>query len=161
MKRLLLALITTLILSISVASAQDAQVSAAVLTPVTNMWAAWQPFQNGVMMWWQDTDQIWIMNNNGQIVVYPDIYVEGLGNPPANGCQIVPVRGFGMYWSALGGASGTGLGCPLAPELGYDTAGRLVGTNGSIIIDGPGETSYEVNIPTGSNIGVWRVIRIA
>src|SRR5690606_15020614 len=162
MKRLvfLVLLIATLALPAGVATAQTP--GAAIITPAGPVWAAWQPFQGGVMMWWSDTRQIWVLfNSTSTVLVFPDAWVgEPLAPVAAPPGLYTPERGFGKVWRMLGGP-GSGLGYAMAPELGYDTAARLAtGNPTTVTIDGPGETVYSVTIPFGSNFGTWQVLRM-
>lgn len=161
MKRLvfIFVLIAMLALSAGVASAQTVVTSP--ITPAGPVWAAWQPFQGGVMMWWSDTRQIWVMFNNGGFVwVFPDTWAgEALAPVAPSPGMFTPERGFGKVWRTIGGANS--LGFAMAPELGYDTAARLAtAVPNTVIIDGPGETVYSVTISPGTNIGTWQVIRM-
>jgi hypothetical protein len=162
MKRLWLVLAIVLAIGVGAVFAQATQ--PAVTTPAGPLWAAWQPFQGGVMIWWSDTRQIWVLFNsgpavhNGPAVVYPDLWSEGGASPPPSSCLITPVRGFGNVWRMLGGPA-SALGCPMAPEIGYDTAARIA-SGAETVIDGPGETLYGVTLPSGSSVGTWRIIRI-
>lgn len=171
---ILLALLVLTVGTMGVTSAQTTTVAltgaAAIITPIERVYAAWQPFTNGVMMWWSDTDQIWVMtNNNSQILVYTDQYVEGSPSAsfsaPEN--RTGAVRGFGAIWTALGGGTSS-LGWAYAEEIGYDSAARRTGsTPGELIIQGPGNTQYKVTFTLGaqantssSNLGTWSVVNI-
>lgn len=147
-------LLLVLSLSVSAATAQDLDID-----------TAWQPFERGVMLWFRETDQIWVLlgsNNNtlaGTVIVYADSWQEGMGNPSVSAPQgkYVPQRGFGLAWQALqggGGAPGP-IGWALAPELGYDSTGMSV-SGSEYLIDGPGNTVYAVN-PSNST---WRTVTI-
>lgn len=90
----------------------------------------WQPFERGAMIYLAETDEIIVLAADGRAHVYADQYVEGQPDPddvPPDGLY-TPVRGFGLLWRALGGAS-SDLGWATAPEQGYDItvqpAGRL------------------------------------
>jgi hypothetical protein len=168
MKRLLVAflLVTLLVMGTAAVSAQIEQ--QAVITPTNAVYAAWQPFENGVMMWWSDLDQIWVLINPtnsspGFAYIYEDTWngeTISSGTPPAG--RFGAIRGFGKVWSYLGGGTGQ-LGWAYAPELGYDSAARSV-SNGVITIKGPGDTRYRVTfIPTGqantyAGVGVFEVL---
>ncbi|MEL6271694.1 MAG: hypothetical protein AAFR22_17945, partial [Chloroflexota bacterium] len=129
----------------------------------SSVFTAWQPFQFGVMLWFQDTDQIWVLTSNrttdndsgdelatgsGTYTVYTDNFSgDGDSTASSGSCERAPVRGFGQVWSSLGGDSAS-IGCPLAGEIGYDTGGR-VGSGSSVEFLGPGNTRYSIN--TGDN----------
>jgi hypothetical protein len=79
---------------------------------------AQQLFQNGMMIWREDTRQIWvILNNDEKLQVYDDTYVDGEADPTASppNTFFVPKRGFGKVWAQLGGEKST-LGWGTAPE---------------------------------------------
>ncbi|MEO8394369.1 MAG: LysM domain-containing protein, partial [Chloroflexota bacterium] len=40
--------------------------------PARTVYAVWQPFQHGVMIWFSDSQQIYVMTEGGQVVVYVD-----------------------------------------------------------------------------------------
>lgn len=172
MKRILIAVLvlTCLVMGVGSAGAQDI-LNNATITPVNQVYAAWQPFENGVMMWWSDLDQVWVLINRPANVTNAYIYQDewtnetapNFGIPPAN--RHGAIRGFGRVWGRLGGPL-SDLGWALAPEIGYDSASRTI-TNGVITIGGPGDTVYTVAfIPqaqaanTYAGVGVYTVIKI-
>lgn len=66
-----------------------------------SVWTAWEPFQNGAMLWRNDTDQVTVVYNGGGWRTLPDQWDQqtpppARGQPPA-GLQ-APVRGFGWIW---------------------------------------------------------------
>jgi hypothetical protein len=133
-------------------------------TPISRTYAAWQPFQNGVMMWWQDTDQIWVFwnandgiyNNGGTLLSYQDPWTEGMPNPSMQNCTIPAVRGFGQVWNV----TRSFMGCPLAGEIGYDTAARnFSSTQGRIQIQGPGATLYDIDNSSAPVVN-WYMVRV-
>jgi hypothetical protein len=143
---------------------QDMAAGAEQLAPVTisqvdRVFASWQPFTGGVMMWWSDTRQIWVMTNaDGVIRVYNDIWREGMPYPTAQAPsgRFTPIMGFGAIWQLIGGGNSP-LGWAMSEHVGYDSAGRR--TLGSEwLIQGPGDTLYAVSISPGANVGTWRVI---
>lgn len=157
MKRILLGFLAlTMLVSIGAAAAQIEQ--QAVITPTSKVYAAWQPFENGVMMWWSDLDQIWVLinpsgNNPGQAYIYEDTWNgESYTSSPPLG-RYGAVRGFGKVWSLLGGSSGQ-LGWALAPELGYDSASRSISGN-QWIIGGPGDTEYGVTFQPSAQANIF------
>ncbi len=136
------------------------QSSPAVTSAVGQVFASWQPFKGGVMMWWSDTRQIWVMtNSDSRVQVYNDIWSEGMPNPnvAAPSGLFTPIRGFGAIWNLLG-AGGSQLGWAMSEHVGYDTAARR-SSGGEIEIQGPGNTLYGVTLAQGSSFGTWRVIR--
>lgn len=125
--------------------------------PALSVFAVWQPFEHGVMLWFSDTQQIFVMTDDGRTRVYEDVYVEGqpdpVAQPPSE--RFAPVRGFGQIWQALGGADSS-LGWALTPEVGYDAARQAAGrTSYSTYIQGPGGTVYAVTQLPGAEVGYW------
>ncbi|MCD6519902.1 MAG: hypothetical protein J7M05_08275 [Anaerolineae bacterium] len=67
------------------------------------LWAAWQPFENGYMLWRSDVRQILVFYADGTWANFPDRWQEGMpipsrGNPPPG--RVAPVRGFGLVWGS-------------------------------------------------------------
>jgi hypothetical protein len=174
MKRILLAFLVLAVVAVGAVtvSALPEIDQDATVTPTSRVWAAWQPFENGVMMWWSDLDggQIWVLinpvgNTPGQAYIYEDDWTgESLSSitPPAG--RFTPVRGFGRVWRLLGGASsGNQLGWALSEEIGFDSASRTFSGN-TIIVGGPGDTEYTVSfLPTAQSnifygVGTFSVI---
>ncbi len=92
---------------------------------------AQQLFQNGMMIWREDTREIWvILNDSTQLQVFEDTYVDGEADPSASAPStfFVPKRGFGKVWAELGGEK-SALGWGTAPEaqisLTVQAAGRV------------------------------------
>jgi len=93
---------------------------------------AQQLFQNGMMIWREDTREIWVivhLTNGDGLSVYEDTYRDGEADPsdaPPN-TFFVPKRGFGKIWAQLGGQKSQ-LGWATAPEsqisLNIQQAGR-------------------------------------
>jgi hypothetical protein len=157
----MMSLISLIPMSVSLAQSgnTDANTSQASAVQV-----AWQPFQGGVMMWFSDTDQIWVfVNSSATVYVYSDPFSEGNSNSTASSgdCSNVPVRGFGIIWQNQFNQGNTSdLGCPMADEIGFDTGGRVdSGSSFTIEILGPGQTRYGVNISSGAEQGTWSTIR--
>jgi len=84
--------------------------------------AAYQPFQDGTMLWLQGNGTIYVLYANGQYETYTDTFREGDPErdpaivPPADLYQ--PVRGFGLVWRTNERIR-DGLGWALAPEAGF------------------------------------------
>lgn len=127
--------------------------------PARTVTAVWQPFEGGVMMWFSDTEQIYVMTNaDGRVRVFQDTYVEGSPDPDAIAPEglLTPIRGFGLVWHALGGAEDSGLGWALAPEIGFDSARQPAGrTSYTTYVQGPGETVYAITEIPGMEMGYW------
>lgn len=151
---ILLTMSLLLALGFSVVQAQDDDDDDLVID------SAWQPFEDGVMLWFAGTDEIWVLVDNdieydsgdsdgtdddgeGTILVFADPHSEGEDDDKGDsGCEIDPVRGFGeVYFNNNLEAQ---LGCPLDGEIGYDGTSNP-GSDGAVTIDGPGDTVYEVN----------------
>ncbi|MEJ2735827.1 MAG: hypothetical protein P8189_20060 [Anaerolineae bacterium] len=86
------------------------------------VWAAYEPFERGHMVWRSDTREIIVLYADGRkYEVYDDTWQEGdpvdvPGTPPP-GLQ-APVRGFGHLYAHQPGVR-EGLGWATAPEAGY------------------------------------------
>lgn len=126
--------------------------------PPRAVFAAWQPFEGGVMLWFSDTHEIWAMTNaDHRVQVFADTYVNGEPNPPDDAPQdrFTPKRGFGKVWQTLGGP-GSPLGWAYAPETGFDSARQAAGSRSyTTFIQGPGATVYAVTIIPQLEIGLW------
>jgi hypothetical protein len=96
--------------------------------PARTVYAAYQPFERGAMIWFSDTQQIVILNSDGTFSVVSDVYEEGMPEPPLtppDGLR-TPVRGFRLVWEWLGGADSP-LGWATADEIGFDSARQPAG----------------------------------
>jgi hypothetical protein len=126
--------------------------------PAQPVFAAWQPFEGGVMIWFSDSRQIFVMfNNTHEVRVFADPYVtsqpEPTELPPDN--RVAPVRGFGLVWRELGGAE-SDLGWALSEEIGFDSARQPAGHQSyTTYIQGPGATVYAVTLVPGADGGYW------
>lgn len=123
---------------------------------------AWQPFEGGYLLWWGDTQTIWVLTrNDGRIQVLPDTWQEGDAEPAASpplGLS-APVRGFGVIWRGQGGATGS-LGWATAPEVatsfGTQAAGRISYTTYLVGLE-PGQV-YAVTVLPGASSGWWTAL---
>lgn len=126
--------------------------------PPLAVFAAWQPFEGGVMIWFSDTREIWVLTNaDHRVQVFPDTFVEGEPNPPdeAPNNRFTPVRGFGRVWVAVGGGEGA-LGWALTEETGFDSARQPAGSRSyTTYIQGPGDTVYAITLIPQANVGLW------
>ncbi|MCU0514619.1 MAG: hypothetical protein MUE40_18860 [Anaerolineae bacterium] len=126
---------------------------------VVQLAAAWQPFQNGLMIWLNG--EIFVLRTvDSAFQRYPDSYVAGTDPetgseaPPAG--LVAPVRGFLKVWSTYTEVR-PALGWALSPETGVQATvqrferGRMVWL--------PGRTDILVFIGTEAalNSGRWRV----
>jgi len=85
-----------------------------------------QRFQNGHMFWRQDSDDIYVVYEQGALVgtyqTFPDSWSEGdppyacPASPPPDRLQ--PIRGFGVVWCSLGGPN-VAIGWGMEEEAGF------------------------------------------
>ncbi len=126
--------------------------------PAQAVFAAWQPFQGGVMMWFSDRREIWVMVNEGnQVLILPDTYIEGdpeLDEEAPEGL-FVPIRGFGQAWDRLGRAEGI-MGWGMTEGIGFDSARQAAGPRSfTTYIQGPGDTVYAITHIPQLDIAYW------
>jgi hypothetical protein len=126
--------------------------------PAQAVFAAWQPFEGGVMLWFSDTSEIWVLTNVDQRVqIFADTYVEGDPNSDASAPddRHTPERGFGKVWESLGGPD-SALGWALSSETGFDSARQSAGSRSyTTYIQGPGTTVYAVTLIPQIEVGLW------
>jgi hypothetical protein len=88
--------------------------------PASIVWAAWQPFERGAMLWRRDNDASYILLGNQTWVPVPERWDGGApvdrGSPPPG--REAPVRGFGYVWSR-NDAVFNGLGWAMSAEKGF------------------------------------------
>jgi hypothetical protein len=119
---------------------------------------AQQLFQNGMMLWREDTHEIWvIMNNSTKLEVFEDTYVDGEADPTASppSTFFVPKRGFGKVWAQLGSeksALGWGTGPEAQISLTIQAAGRVSYTTYVQIPDGG---IYAATVLPHQSVGWW------
>lgn len=86
------------------------------------IWAAYEPFEHGHMVWRSDRREIWVLYDGGYYEAYDDTYQEGqpsdIEEVPPQGL-FAPVRGFGKVWATLPWVRAR-LGWATGPESGYD-----------------------------------------
>lgn len=127
--------------------------------PPLASFAVWQPFEGGVMLYFADTGEIYVMTRADQRVqVFRDVFEEWMPSveyPDIPDDRFAAIRGFGVVWNQLGGPGGA-LGWALAREGGIDTArqpaGRLSYTT---YIRGAGAAVYAVTLVPGESVGYW------
>lgn len=137
---------------------------------VTDISAAFQPFERGFMIWLGDRHRIWIaacctstIPLGGRWLSFEDAFQDGMPErdpslvPPPGLYQ--PVRGFGLVWRTLsdyayGGSLRELLGWATAPEQGYtahveyqpggyfDPDGHFIGRPGNWTINTPDGKRY-------------------
>ena len=126
--------------------------------PPQAVFGAWQPFQGGVMMWFYDRDEIWVMvNETHEIIILNDTYNEGDAELDDTAPEdfFVPIRGFGQAWDRLGRAEGI-MGWGITESTGFDSARQQAGPNSfTTYIQGPGETVYAVTIIPQLDLAYW------
>jgi len=128
--------------------------------PAQPVYAAWEPFEGGIMLWFADTRQIYVLFNEGRRVqTFADPYTnqpDPTMTPPL--FRNVPVRGFGQIWLQLGGPDGS-LGWAREPEFGFDSARQPAGSQSyTTYIQGPGQTVYAITLVPGTNAGYWQQV---
>lgn len=125
--------------------------------PARTVFAVWQPFEHGALLWFSDVKQIFVLTDDGTLRVYTDAYVEGEPDPAATAPAglFTPLRGFGLLWETLGGAQGA-LGWATAPEAGFDGARQAAGhTSYTTYVAGPDGIVYAVTQLPGMEVGYW------
>jgi hypothetical protein len=120
--------------------------------PIIQMGAAFQQFQNGFMIWRQDTREIWVFYGGtvgvisrfapGEYEGWPDNPVTEL--PPAG--LSAPVAGFGRVWGNRPDVRNA-LGWGVAPELPYTLTLELIGLSSEGQI-------YKLTLPTGASVTI-------
>jgi len=87
------------------------------------VWAAWQPFQGGYMLWRSDLNTVYVLFSDGSWIEIPDKWdgysTAGRGEPPAG--LRAPERGFGWVWGTRNDVFNR-LGWALDQEKGFCTA---------------------------------------
>jgi len=87
-------------------------------------WAVQESFEQGVMFWWEDTDEIYVLTQSGNWEMYMDTWLEGMdeyscsGVPPRESL-LMPQRGFGKVWCEQLGGSNPIIGWATTGEQGY------------------------------------------
>ena len=128
--------------------------------PARTVFAVFQPFERGALLWFGDTRQIYVLTENGRLRVYQDSFVEGMPDPAdvAPEGLLTPVRGFGRLWETLGGATGP-LGWATAPEVGFDSARQAAGrTSYTTYIQGTDSRVYAFTEIPGVAVGYWQEV---
>jgi hypothetical protein len=140
---------------------QTTGVQACPQEPAIAVFAAWQPFEGGVMMWFSDTEQIWVMTNeDNRIQVFDDLFEEGQPDPEAEAPEglFTPVRGFGLVWEQLGGEDSE-LGWAMSEEIGFDSARQSASPRSyTVYIKGPDTVIYAVTLIPQIDVGYWAQI---
>ncbi|MGD1993795.1 MAG: hypothetical protein PVI59_11430 [Anaerolineae bacterium] len=104
-----------------------------------SVWAVYEPFERGYMVWRSDTREIYILYDDSSYEVYEDTWQEGdqvdiLGTPPPG--FLAPVRGFGNLYAdqphlqrRLGWATAEEVGYTMVVETIPGGSGRYRGTS--------------------------------
>jgi len=90
-------------------------------TQASVVWAAWQPFGRGYMLWRSDTQRVVAFYDDGPWTEFPDQWTEGApipsrGTPPPG--RVAPIRGFGYIWGIYDEVASR-LGWALEEEKGF------------------------------------------
>jgi len=69
--------------------------------PAAVVWAAWEPFERGAMLWRSDTDEAYVLLNDGRWLPITEPWdgSKPAGRGPAPAGRVAPERGFGWVWS--------------------------------------------------------------
>jgi len=92
-------------------------------------WAVQESFERGVMFWWEDTDEIYVLTQSGNWEMYMDTWLEGMdeyscsGVPPHESL-LMPKWGFGKVWCEQLGGSNPTIGWATTEEQGYSAEWR-------------------------------------
>ncbi|MCS7071475.1 MAG: hypothetical protein NZM00_08225, partial [Anaerolinea sp.] len=128
--------------------------------PPRTVFAAYQPFERGLMLYFSDVGQIYVLSDDHRFTVFEDVYVEGMPDPDAAAPSglVTPVRGFGQIWRTLGGPDAA-IGFGLTYEQGYD-AQRQPAARGSFTtyVTTPDGALALTSIP-GQPGGWWARVR--
>lgn len=105
----------------------------------TQVQAAYQPFENGFMLWRAEPDGIWALHDDGTVNYYPaSVYRNYPENPITDVPPppfAMPVQGFGRVWGNVE-AERTALGWALEAERSYTMTVTQVG--GDVVVSVPG-----------------------
>lgn len=87
-------------------------------------WAAYQPFEQGSMVWRQDSEDVYVFTGSerGSVTIVPisvyNNFPAASGSPPEG--RFVPINAFGRVWANFGEIRPS-LGWAVVQEQGYDT----------------------------------------
>ncbi len=102
---------------------------------------AYEPFENGFMLYSQTTNQIYVLSRTGmQLAIYPNTFVENGLHPVMPGPRAgtyIPVRGFGTVWQQNPDVQ-QALGFATAPERGYSALVQRFARG--FLLDDPADT---------------------
>lgn len=100
-KRNLAVLASLILLALGVVLARPQTAEAQTNVQV---WATWQRFENGTMIWRSDTSTIWVLSNNGWAFTYPARSYSTLPDNPIRDIPAGyyrPIFGFGKIWGNI------------------------------------------------------------
>ena len=93
------------------------------IAPIRIVWAAYEPFERGAMLWRSDNNLTYLMGAEGNWVYAEEAWdgreLAGRGQPPAG--LVAPQRGFGYVWEVRDEVFAQ-LGWAVAPEKGFCAA---------------------------------------
>jgi hypothetical protein len=118
-----------------------------------HLWAAYEPFEHGHMIWRSDSREIYVLYDDGGYETYTDTWQEGdpvdvSGTPPTG--MYAPVRGFGNLYANQPEIRGR-LGWATDPEVGYTMwVETIPGGSGRY----PGISTY-FTLPDGSVVNLY------
>jgi len=128
--------------------------------PALTVFAVYQPFEHGALIWFSDTRQIYALTDDHRLRVYQDSFVDGMPDPTDSAPEglLTPVRGFGRLWQSLGGPAGA-LGWALAAETGFDSARQAGGrTSYTTYVQGTDGRVYAFTEIPGLDAGYWSLM---
>jgi hypothetical protein len=130
--------------------------------PPLATFAVSQPFEGGVMLYFGDTGEIYVLTRADQRVrVFRDTFEEWMPSveyPNIPDERFPAIRGFGIVWNQLGGPDSP-LGWATAPEGGIDAARQAAGRlSYTTYISGVGAV-YAVTFAPGEPLGWWGQVR--
>lgn len=131
--------------------------------PVNNLYGAIQRFEHGMMIWFSDTQEIYVlleadeMGQGGSVLFFEDTYREGELDTLAIAPEglLMPVRGFGKVWTFLGGES-SALGWAVDGEVGVDILRQPAGRNSyTTYLSFEADTLLAISAFPGIASGYW------
>jgi photosystem II stability/assembly factor-like uncharacterized protein/DNA-binding beta-propeller fold protein YncE len=115
--------------------------------PAVEILLAWQPFEQGVMLWRSDRREIYVLYSGleaNRWRLFPDTWQEGQPDrdpalQPAEGRE-QPIRGFGRVWREEMGGPQAAVGWAMEREQSY--TGRVQQYGGGLVLTAPGGQAY-------------------
>lgn len=120
-------------------------------TTGTSVYSAYQPYDNGFMVWRSDTGDIYVFYSFGAVATYPVSYYgtfpENPSTAPTPPGKVRPISGFGRVWGNQPTIMAQ-LGWATAPEQGYTS-----------VIETLPDGRMRLSLPNGNSVtfgyGVW------